>query len=119
MKILHVSNIPKIENASKLFTAPVTLQHATTQEDSEYNIAYVNFPDGVANKFHTHNHDQVLVVTEGKGFVATETESFEITVGDVAVIKAGEIHKHGALPGHTMTHISITAPNTTIDQVEN
>ena len=118
MKVIHVDDVEKAENASSLFTAPVTLQHASTEQESEYNIAYVNFPEGVANKFHTHNHDQVLIVTEGKGFVASQTESFEIAVGDIAIIKAGEIHKHGALPGHTMTHISVTAPGTTITQVE-
>ena len=118
MKVIHINDVEKVENASALFTAPVTLQHATTEKETDYNVAYVNFPEGVANKFHTHNHDQVLIVTEGKGFVASETVRFEMSVGDVALIKAGEVHKHGALPGSTMTHITITAPGTTITQLE-
>ena len=118
MKVIHVGDLEKVENASRLFTSPVTIQSAVTDNEGDNNVVYVNFPEGVANKFHTHNHDQVLVVTEGKGFIETETERKEITVGDVVLIKAREIHKHGAVPGSTMTHISITLPQTTIDQVE-
>ncbi len=118
MKVIHIDDIEKVENSSALFTAPVTLQAAVTDQEADNNIVYVNFPDGIANKFHTHNHDQILVVTEGKGFIQTKTERQEIVVGDVVLIKAGEVHKHGAIPGHTMTHISITPPQTSIDQVE-
>jgi len=118
MKVIHLSDVEKVENNSSLFTAPVTLQSSVTEQDSEHNVIYVNFPEGVANKFHTHNHDQILVVTEGKGFIEVEGEKQEIVVGDIALIKAGEVHRHGALPGSTMTHISITAPGTSIDQVE-
>jgi quercetin dioxygenase-like cupin family protein len=42
------------------------------------------------------------------GWVATETERFEIKVGDVAHVKAGERHWHGAKADTTLGHITIT-----------
>jgi mannose-6-phosphate isomerase-like protein (cupin superfamily) len=57
-----------------------------------------------------HNTDQLLVVTGGRGFVATETEEPEITVGDVVHIKAGERHCHGAKADSAMSHITVTTP---------
>jgi quercetin dioxygenase-like cupin family protein len=47
-------------------------------------------------------------VTSGSGIVASETEQREINVGDVAHIKAGERHWHGAKADSTMGHITIT-----------
>ena len=52
--------------------------------------------------------DQILVVTSGSGIVATEHEQREINVGDVAHIKAGERHWHGAKADTTMGHITVT-----------
>jgi quercetin dioxygenase-like cupin family protein len=59
-----------------------------------------------------------LIVTEGKGILATESERKEITVGDVAVIPAGEKHWHGATDDSAMTHIAISAANTSLEQFE-
>ena len=51
---------------------------------------------------------RILIVTSGSGWVATETERLEIEVGDVAHVKAGERHWHGAKADTTMGHITIT-----------
>jgi quercetin dioxygenase-like cupin family protein len=69
----------------------------------------VNFSQGCTTGWHTHNCDQVLIVTSGSGMVATEHEQNEINVGDVVHIKAGERHWHGAKADTTMGHITITA----------
>jgi len=34
----------------------------------------VNFGRGVRNKFHSHDYEQILIVIEGKGIIATEKE---------------------------------------------
>jgi 4-carboxymuconolactone decarboxylase len=102
----------------KKIRVPYLLKPIESYKENSPSIAYVSFPKGVRNKLHTHNNDQVLVVTEGKGIIATEFEKQEITVGDVAVIPAGEKHWHGAIDDSSMTHISITAPQTSIDQIE-
>ena len=118
MKVLHLDEIPEQENASKLFTDPVTMQNAVTDEEADYNVSWVHFPEGVRNKFHTHTSDQVLIVTEGHGMVATENEEKEIKEGDIVLVKKGEKHRHGAVPGSKMTHITVTAAGTKLDQVE-
>ncbi len=118
MRVIHLKDIPKEENSSTLFTAPVSIQNALTEKESDYNVSWVHFPDGVRNKFHTHSSDQVLIVTEGKGLIATENEEVEITEGDVVLVKKNEKHRHGALPGSKMTHLTITAANTSLEQLE-
>ncbi len=107
MKVVHLSDVPHVENASPLFTAPVTAQTPFSEKESQQIVSWVHFPDGVRNKFHTHTCDQILIVTQGKGMVATEEKEIEITTGDVVHIPAGEKHRHGAKPGSAMTHIAI------------
>ena len=58
--------------------------------------------------WHTHDCDQVLIVTKGSGMAAREHEQNGINVGDVVQVKAGERHWHGAKADTTMGHISIT-----------
>ena len=70
----------------------------------------VNFRKGATTGWHTHNCDQILVITAGRGMVATEKEEREITVGDVVHIKAGERHWHGAKADSGMSHITVTVP---------
>lgn len=69
----------------------------------------VNFRVGATTGWHVHDCDQILIVTAGKGKVATETEESDITVGDVVHIKAGERHWHGATAQTPMSHITVTA----------
>jgi hypothetical protein len=64
--------------------------------------------------WHTHNCDQVLIVTSGSGMVATEHERREINIGDVVHIKAGERHWHGAKADTTMGHITITGASSPV-----
>lgn len=118
MKILHLKDIEAKENATALFTDPVRMQVIESEKDNSPSITYVHFPDGVRNKLHTHNNDQILIVTEGRGIIANEKEEKQIAPGDVVVIPAGEKHWHGAIKGSPMTHIAISAPQTSIDQIE-
>ena len=70
----------------------------------------VNFHNGATTGWHSHSCDQILVITAGKGMVATEGDEREITVGDVVHIKAGERHWHGAKADSPMSHITVTVP---------
>src|ERR1700682_2056542 len=76
---------------------------------ANYNCSVVNFSHGCTTGWHTHDCDQILVVTSGSGMVATEHEKHEINVGDVVHIKAGERHWHGAKAATTMGPTTITA----------
>jgi quercetin dioxygenase-like cupin family protein len=120
VKVIHLADVPEREATvnRSLFTGPVTSQRVLTGKDSQFNIAYIHFPEGVRNKFHRHSADQVLIVTEGRGMVATEHGEEALAVGDIAFIPAGEKHRHGAVPSSAMTHVSILPANAKTEQLE-
>ena len=78
-------------------------------QSDNFRCNVVSFSRGATTGWHVHDSDQILVVTAGRGIVASETEEREITVGDVVQIKAGERHWHGAKADTTLSHITITA----------
>ena len=73
-----------------------------------FNSSVVNFGKGSTTGWHTHQTDQILVITSGNGIVANETEELEVAVGDVVQILPGENHWHGATKDSYMGHITIT-----------
>ena len=77
-------------------------------QSENFRCNVVNFSVGATTGWHVHDCDQILVVTAGRGIVASETEQREITVGDVVQIKAGERHWHGARADSPMSHITVT-----------
>ena len=119
MKIVNVLGAPKQHIGKPLFTGEIIRQSPVVDsEGSDLSIDYVNFPKGVRNKFHTHSNDQVLIVTKGKGIVATKTEQVTVKEGDVVWAPAGEVHWHGASADSDFTHISVTRSHTKLEQVE-
>lgn len=93
---------------ASIFVGEVATQ--TPHPQSEHlNVTEVQFRDGARNRLHTHSTDQILVITEGEGYVATRDERHEVRPGDVAFIPAGEPHWHGAKEGRDLVHWSITA----------
>ena len=80
----------------------------TDGQSEQFRCNVVNFRVGATTGWHVHDCDQILVVTAGRGIVASETEEREITVGDVVHIKAGERHWHGANADSTLSHITVT-----------
>jgi quercetin dioxygenase-like cupin family protein len=80
-------------------------------EDFRCNV--VNFRPGATTGWHVHDSDQILIVTAGRGKVATEAEERDISVGDIVHIKAGERHWHGATCETSMSHLTITAAGST------
>lgn len=57
--------------------------------------------------WHTHDSEQILYVTEGRGIVATKEKEYVVTAGCLVYIPAGEVHWHGACPDSSMTHLNI------------
>ena len=119
MKVVKTNELAKEPAASALFTGDVQRQVVFQPGDSQtFNFGIVNFSAGSRNKFHQHTSDQILIVTQGSGVVATESEERTIGVGDVVLIPAGEKHWHGA-PGDTpMSHITIQSKDSTTRQTE-
>ncbi|MCS7116691.1 MAG: cupin domain-containing protein [Nitrososphaerota archaeon] len=73
----------------------------------EYRVAIVTFSPNARNKWHVHDHDQLLYVLKGKGIVATEKEERLVTVGDTILIPAGEKHWHGATEDSIFSHLYV------------
>ena len=120
MKVVKTSELDKVPVNAPLFTGSQVYRQTIVQPDESqnFNFSVVNFSAGSRNKFHTHTSDQILIVTEGTGVVATPGEERTVSAGDVILIPAGEQHWHGA-PGETpMSHITIQAKGSTTTQIE-
>jgi 4-carboxymuconolactone decarboxylase len=119
MKIIKTNQVAKTPRVSPIFTGPVTMQSIVDPDLSKrFLIQQVNFDKGVRNKLHTHTIEQVLIVTEGKGIVATEHEQIPVGPGDIIFIPAGEKHWHGAAEGFTFSHLYVMSPDSETTQVE-
>lgn len=120
MKKVKMSEVAREEATSRLFTGGRVERQTVFQpgESNNFNFGIVSFSAGSRNKYHVHTSDQILVVTEGTGTVATDQEELVVSAGDVILIPAGENHWHGA-PGDTpMAHITITAKDSQTSQTE-
>jgi quercetin dioxygenase-like cupin family protein len=115
MKIVRMSPEAREAAGGDLFIGKVQRQNLVTDADSaQVRVGVVTFLEGAVNKFHHHTFDQVLVVTEGEGIVQVEGQAEQrVTVGDVIFVPAGERHWHGAAPGKTMSHMTVSTPGTT------
>lgn len=107
---------PSIEQASvdpgsDIFIGRVLTQGLITDADApSQRVTAVTFEDGARNRWHSHTTEQVLVVTHGKGTIATSEGEATIEPGGVVLVPAGARHWHGAQTGQSMTHLSILLP---------
>ena len=121
MRIVTIKDLPeKLMDSATPITGwsggPVSRTRQAVIGDGQsanFRCNVVNFRVGATTGWHVHDCDQILVVTAGKGKVATETEEREITVGDIVHIKAGERHWHGATAETSMSHITVTTVGST------
>lgn len=75
------------------------------------SIGNVTFEKGCINKWHIHDHVQVLMGVMGEGYCQKEGEDAQLMkVGDIVVIPAGVKHWHGATHESQFTHISVSGP---------
>ena len=118
MHIVTMNDVPKTQYETPLFTGKEVTVQPLIPQGGDYNVSVVNFGRGVRNKFHSHESDQVLIVTGGTGIVATEEEQREVTVGDIIYFPAGEKHWHGATEGSEFSHIYILKAESKTTQIE-
>lgn len=118
MKLYRTEEIVAVPDTSPIFVGEVSKKGMVTDDNSPLlRVNLVSFHNGARNRLHHHGADQVLVVTEGHGIVATESEELHVSTGDVIQIPAGERHWHGAEPGKDFSHLSILTPGEmTIDE---
>jgi quercetin dioxygenase-like cupin family protein len=111
MKIINVNQV-KMRDVSDdplFFGGKVTTQSVLEEahEGKKVQVIMVNFAPGARNKLHTHMTEQILIVTEGKGIVATKREEQTVTPGMIVYVAPNEEHWHGATNDSTFSHLSI------------
>ena len=79
----------------------------------QFSLNLVRFSAGSRTNWHIHSYEQGLIITEGKGIVATEAEEHVVEAGDVVFVVPGEKHWHGATDTTAMTHLAILTPGET------
>jgi len=118
MKVVNVNQVPKVPLVAPLFTSSDVSVQPLAPAGGTYNASVVTFGRGVRNKFHAHESDQVLIVTAGRGIVATEDEERQVTTGDVIFFAAGEKHWHGATAESEFSHIYVHLAGAQTSQLE-
>ena len=118
MKISRISEVPKIPFINSLFTSEDVTSQAVLSDSDEYEMRVVNFGRGVRLKFHSHSQEQILIVTSGKGIVATDDEERVVFPGDIIFFPKNEKHWHGATADSEFSHIFIYRKGTEYKQLE-
>jgi quercetin dioxygenase-like cupin family protein len=95
--------------SAEYFTGSVQVQELFPADDpSRTSGGKVTFEPGARSAWHTHPLGQILIVTDGTGWVQQWGGPIEeIRKGDVVRIPAGVKHWHGATPTTSMTHIAL------------
>jgi quercetin dioxygenase-like cupin family protein len=90
------------------FTGTVWVDEVVIAEPARMKAFRVSFEPGARTAWHTHPLGQALHVLAGVGLVQLQGQPAQaIRPGDTAWIEPGEVHWHGAAPGHTMVHLAM------------
>jgi quercetin dioxygenase-like cupin family protein len=109
----------------------VSDRFASKDLKKELKTYFVTFYDGARTRLHYHESDQILIATEGEGFVEIvkkieETHDGEYTFviedatdfkdGETVIIPAGKVHWHGAKKGSIgkFSHIAVLKNTPTV-----
>ena len=118
MKVVNMNKVSKEVFTLPIFTGREVTRQVLLPESKEYVVNIINFGKGVRNKFHAHEYEQILIVTEGKGVVASESEEKVVTVGDIVLIPAGEKHWHGSAGDSDFSHVFVIKVGNKVTQLE-
>ena len=90
------------------FTGTVWLDEIVIAAPARMKAYRVSFEPGARTAWHTHPLGQALHVLAGMGLVQLQGQPAQaIRPGDTVWIEPGEVHWHGAAPGHTMVHLAM------------
>lgn len=104
------------------FTNKVHMKDISSKiKSKEQDIYHVYFENGAKTKMHSHNGNQILIVTKGTGNLETfrkygtkktefkikKIEKISLNEGDVVYIPSNTLHTHGAASKKTFSHIAI------------
>ena len=109
IQITPAGSTPTRLGLAQNFNGHVAVDMKTAGDSGKHgSVGMVSFAPGARTAWHTHPVGQLLIVTDGVGWVQEEGVSRrEIKVGDVVWIEAGVKHWHGAAQGNGMRHLAI------------
>jgi quercetin dioxygenase-like cupin family protein len=117
---IHTSKEKKVNEA--YFTGNVTIREVLSEENSaEQEMYHVTFHNGARTTLHSHESDQILIATRGRGVIGLingdSINEFKIEdgnilflekEGDTVCIPNNKLHFHGAIKkGEDFSHIAI------------
>lgn len=124
---MRKSNIYTSGNRRKInpnwFTNSVHMKDiSSTIKSTEQDIYHVYFERGARTKLHSHNGNQILIATKGKGslvmykksgnkktsFAIKKTTTIPLNPGDIVYIPKNTLHTHGSTnKNRIFSHIAI------------
>lgn len=109
IQITPAGSTPTRLGAAQNFNGHVAVDMKAAGESGKHgSVGMVDFAPGARTAWHTHPVGQLLIVTEGVGWVQEEGQPRrEIKAGDVVWIEAGVKHWHGVAQGNGMRHLAI------------
>jgi quercetin dioxygenase-like cupin family protein len=120
MKLFRSSEVPGELQHRPLFKGGDSVMQLLLARDpnQDFFSCIRSWPPGVRACFHAHSSDQMLIITEGSGVVATEDGQKTVGVGDVVLIPAEEKHWHGATDESAFAYIQVQAGESQTTQLE-
>ena len=114
MRVLKIHDLPEnpMDSATPIAGwtgGPVSRTRQAIIGDGQsdnFRCNVVNFHEGATTGWHTHDCDQILVVTSGRGMVATEKRRTRETVGDRRAYQAGRAPLAWREADSPMSHIT-------------
>ncbi len=102
-----------VKTAVENFVGDVYMNPLFAGDESSHLItALVRFTPGARTNWHSHANGQLLVCTDGVGFVATrDGTTVTLRAGDAVWTPAGEEHWHGGTATNMMCHYAIFVDN--------
>lgn len=110
IQITPAGSSPTRLGPAENFSGHVALDAKVAGDSGKHgSVGLVNFTPGARTAWHTHPIGQLLIVTEGIGWVQEDGQpKREIKAGDVVWINTGVKHWHGASPDHRMSHLAVS-----------
>ena len=71
-------------------------------------VVRVKGQPGARGPMHVHDCEQVLIVTNGRGYIETPAKRHELAPGSVVLVEANQPHRHGSSDGEGIETIFLT-----------
>ena len=94
---------PPAAPAATTFTGNVT-----RPDSKDLTIGRVQFEPAARTYWHSHPNGQLILVEKGRGRAQKQGEAMkELAMGDALYTAPNVLHWHGAVPGQSMTQVTV------------